>query len=230
MYVHDFLCASQRRVQSDFGRSRALRYKAWVLALAILVLACSGKHRRFLEDSTASLDPGVNGAAGTEGDVPNPPGSLGASCTGSGECDTGFCVDGVCCDDGCSGVCQQCSSEGHCDLMPADDAACGEIACPASDECLGYPDLLTADRCLALGVCKTIDDCLATRVQVGQLCTASVQSALETRCDDSGSCVDSRGTTGAECTVNGECLTGACRSNVCCVLARLVADPRRVRA
>lgn len=192
------------------------------LVLSGASVACSAKDRPFVtERSAAPLDPtmreGGGQMNGPVGVAMPAAGSLGASCFTAAECDSGFCVDGVCCDSPCSGACQQCSGAGVCDLMPADDPACGEIVCPESTECVAYPDVITDGRCLALGQCKTPDNCVATQVEIGQLCTsANAETVAETRCDALGSCVDARGAIGGECIVNGECSSGSCRANVCC--------------
>src|ERR1700679_2845346 len=37
---------------------------------------------------------------------------VGQPCASGGQCATGFCFDGVCCQSDCSGVCQTCSAAG----------------------------------------------------------------------------------------------------------------------
>src|SRR5690606_8798909 len=37
---------------------------------------------------------------------------LGETCAGGSECDSGFCVDGVCCSGSCDGACQACDLVG----------------------------------------------------------------------------------------------------------------------
>ena len=72
---------------------------------------------------------------------------LGAPCTGSAQCLSGFCVDGVCCTSSCTGTCMACNvagSLGTCAPVPdrTDPAAeCGMLSC------LGYYTGWAGDRC-----------------------------------------------------------------------------------
>ncbi len=81
----------------------------------------------------------------------------GASCVGldGDACQSGRCVDGVCCKTACDGVCQRCGAgDGVCDEVPADDSACGVINCDGLDtDCRDYHDL-TTNRCASFGACK----------------------------------------------------------------------------
>jgi hypothetical protein len=122
------------------------------------------------------------------------------------DCQTTFCVDGVCCESACDGLCERCAASGlcrpvtagtdpdgacpgvgacrgacdgaracrypagascglcaacdgagGCTSQPADDPACGVLACSAlSTACRDYADLTTA-RCAALGSCRHVD-------------------------------------------------------------------------
>lgn len=69
----------------------------------------------------------------------------GATCTMPSDCGTGFCVDGVCCDTGCTGLCQSCSAAkkgsgadgtcGNIDLGLDPDNECVMNACNGSGAC-----------------------------------------------------------------------------------------------
>ncbi|MEY4545773.1 MAG: hypothetical protein RL685_1968 [Pseudomonadota bacterium] len=85
--------------------------------------------------------------------------NLGAACSSTGTpCGTGLCVDGVCCESTCDGLCMQCQAgSGRC-VMPADDAGCGAIRCSASSSCQQTSDI-TTNRCQAVGQCKTPASC-----------------------------------------------------------------------
>ena len=87
------------------------------------------------------------------------PGALGAPCTSADACDSGFCVDGVCCESACdpsdpASLCKACDvagSEGHCvaaaagsdprDQCDADPvASCGRDGqCDGSGACERWP-------------------------------------------------------------------------------------------
>lgn len=111
--------------------------------------------------------------------------SLGTACERNGECDSDHCVNGVCCDGACNDTCERCGGDGHCE-MAEDDEACGEIACPASTDCLQYPPKLTEDRCLSRGACKAPEDCAATRAPLRTACGPDIKHTI---CDGEGNCV-----------------------------------------
>jgi MYXO-CTERM domain-containing protein len=79
--------------------------------------------------------------------------STGGNVTCAGTCQAGQCAFpdvGT----GC-GTCAACDGTGRCTQTPADDSACGTIACGGlSTACRAYQDL-TANRCAALGTCKS---------------------------------------------------------------------------
>jgi hypothetical protein len=57
-----------------------------------------------------------------EGGTGGESGNLGNACGGAGECDSGFCTDGVCCESACEGLCETCAlpdSRGRCVPVPA---------------------------------------------------------------------------------------------------------------
>jgi hypothetical protein len=141
---------------------------------------------------------------------------LGDLCSVDADCSSGFCVDGVCCDGACAGVCEQCGENGHCDVMPADDAACPEVSCPESSECQSFAATLVSDRCIALGVCRTSSECPATLTSAGTLCDDAELAGVETRCDGEGRCADARRPSGASCALDAECAGGVCAEGVCC--------------
>jgi hypothetical protein len=57
------------------------------------------------------------------GEAANPQGSVnGVACAANGDCETGFCTDGVCCNNACAGTCEKCSlagAVGTCSPIPA---------------------------------------------------------------------------------------------------------------
>ena len=73
---------------------------------------------------------------------------LGDPCNGGAECDSGFCSDGVCCDQACSGSCDVCtvalgaSQDGTCG--PAPFATTGDPLCPGNQVCDGVGDACVA--------------------------------------------------------------------------------------
>jgi hypothetical protein len=124
----------------------------------------------------------------------------GAACLTNGSCGSDFCVDGVCCDTACAGLCQACSiakkgsgAEGACGLIPYGMDPDNECAGPLS--------------CNGAGACTA------------PACTNSVQDGAETDVDcggpTCGPCANGR-----QCAVNGDCVSGLCAAGTCTPLAQ----------
>ena len=76
----------------------------------------------------------------------------GAACTVAAECQSGFCVDGVCCGSKCDGTCEACDvpgAEGTCSPVPALEDPAGECA----------PYFCSGDRGLCAAGCNSDTDC-----------------------------------------------------------------------
>jgi hypothetical protein len=56
-------------------------------------------------------------------------GELGEACGKDAQCASGFCVDGVCCNNACEGLCQACSL----DAGAAKDGSCGPVTVLVQD-------------------------------------------------------------------------------------------------
>jgi hypothetical protein len=67
---------------------------------------------------------------------------LGQPCQGGGECGSGFCADGVCCNDACGAPCQSCGT-GTCQpVRDAPDAECATPkTCDAAGACVPAPSM-----------------------------------------------------------------------------------------
>jgi hypothetical protein len=106
----------------------------------------------------------------------------GLPCRSAGECGSGFCVDGVCCQTECKGTCVTCvrpGSEGRCTMA--------EEGTDRRDEC---PDD-GATSCQGNGVCDGAGAC--QRYPLGTVCKPGLcnlgQLTPVGRCDDTGTCV-----------------------------------------
>lgn len=71
----------------------------------------------------------------------------GSSCASDEECESGACVDGICCNDACTGTCESCAvpgSVGSCVIVPAmtdPDGECGPAGyCDGIGGCVGGAD------------------------------------------------------------------------------------------
>jgi hypothetical protein len=117
--------------------------------------------------------------------------SNGASCGSGCECATGNCVDGVCCNTACAGVCVACNLTGQigtCSPRPVGtdpENGCGNYACDVN------------------GICATTcSGCPATTCKAANQCVA-------------GACVAKKAQ-GVACGAGCECASGFCNDGVCC--------------
>jgi hypothetical protein len=118
----------------------------------------------------------------------------GQACTGIGDCTSGNCVDGFCCDMPCTGQCQACDVKpGTCSPVPSMGAPRnGRPACGAAP-CTGYCDGTTTASChFPANACAA------------QTCSAGVQTNAST-CDSGGHCP-----AGATTTCQYLCVATAC--------------------
>ncbi len=105
---------------------------------------------------------------GTEGDTDGgtdgggetvDPLALGAPCTSGSQCDSGFCVDRVCCDRGCTEACVACNRSGkegtctHAAVRTDPENDCGNYYCGSSGGCASSCE---DDRECKLGSCESI--------------------------------------------------------------------------
>jgi hypothetical protein len=151
--------------------------------------------------------------AGTDAGVDAGTG-LGAACTAGTDCSSTFCVDGVCCEQACAGVCESCnlpSRAGFCDPVAANT--------DPDDECA----TTAASTCSTTGTCDGARSCAvygATTACVAASCTGNV-STLASTCNGPGQCVahgtqtcspfgcdGANGLCRTSCSVNNDCAAG----------------------
>src|SRR5262245_24457719 len=170
----------------------------------------------------------VGQPAGLDGGAPDGRGggsgqglSLGQACGAAGDCASGFCFDGLCCDRDCSAACYTCAGEGsRGTCLPA------EAETDPRDQCADQG----AASCGTDGVCDGAGAC--RKYQAGTICAqpSCTGSTLTqaSRCDGAGACVPSA-TQPCDpyvCGAGGACLTtctgdrdckapGACNSGSC---------------
>ena len=156
----------------------------------------------------------AGGATGSGGSIADAgadrpaPHALGETCGGDQDCASNHCAGTICCDQSCTGPCAQCSSTGHCQ-MPADDPACGTIACPVDTPCRDWATSITVNRCKAVGQCKVAADCAFLNTPAKTFCGRYQGMAdLALFCDGNGNC----GSPTVTCGADGECPVnpGAC--------------------
>ena len=151
--------------------------------------------------------------------------SLGQVCTEPSQCQSGICVDGVCCNTTCTGTCQACDlagTSGTCTLAANGtdpDVECGAVSCTgfyhswSGDSCRRKADVSDATAtCNGAGACRSAaQECTAQSV-VGPTtvtCNANCQNPNLATCT---------GTTAGTCTNvnpgNQSCGQGVCQVTV----------------
>lgn len=178
--------------------------------------------------------------------VPSDKTRLGALCIQGSECESGFCVEGVCCESACDGACKSCvtsSAAGRC--VPADvgtdphnDCAdtgvdgCGTDGdCDGSGACRRYPAgaickalactgamLTPASRCDGVGACVAgAQQSCAPFTCAPDKCNAAC--AGDGDCLAPATCVAGtcgKKPPGAACANATQCVAAFCEQGVCC--------------
>jgi hypothetical protein len=173
---------------------------------------------------TCTVDGDCSSGSYCAGTTCTPKKSKGLVCGGNHECTSSYCVDGVCCDGACSGLCQACSNAKK-GVGP--DGTCGAIAdgVDPDKECPGQTCSAAATTqenghvCNGTGGCRvTSSTACAPYACVGTACKPSCTTDVD--CDASSYC---RGTTcaaklsqGIACTGKNQCQSGGCVDGVCC--------------
>jgi PA14 domain len=176
-----------------------------LVVLAAFVGSCVN-----LKYPTATPDGGVFIATKSRGDP----------CRKGAECQSGLCVDGVCCKTECTGECVTCSksgAEGVCNNSDVDTNP--RNACRAA----------AVETCGLTGVCDGAGFC--QKYSAGLTCSAAMCNApsvlLASRCDGNGMCVagatqkcdpyvcGAEGKCLTQCTTDKDCNGGACLNGSC---------------
>lgn len=114
----------------------------------------------------------------------------GQACGAGDSCDTGYCVDGYCCNSGCTGACQACnvpSNLGTCTIVVAGATPVGARSCNAQPKSSCGPD----GACDGMGHCR---DWASGTVCASGSCNATDGSYVNpSTCDGMGTCVPNGG-------------------------------------
>jgi hypothetical protein len=166
--------------------------------------------------------------------------SKGSPCIASADCQTGHCVDGVCCESACNQACVACDQTGTCVTVTqpkrGNRPQCGgPTKCAGS--CTGGPDCtfpgsevtcsaascsdgvaVSAAQCDGAGKCGSKTSYCSPYVCGRDACL--VQCKGDSDCTsgnycDGGSCVAKR-TAGSACTGANQCASGYCVDGFCC--------------
>ena len=161
----------------------------------------------------------------------------GASCSIGSDCQNGNCVDAVCCNTACAGLCQACNvagSVGTCANVPAGTDPANECAGAANCNGAGGCAAPNGTSCTFGGQCQSgncVDNvcCNTTCAGLCQACNvagfigtcANVPAGTDpanecagsANCNGAGGCAAANGTS---CTFGGQCQSGNCVDAVCC--------------
>ncbi|MBI4699847.1 MAG: hypothetical protein HY744_01550 [Deltaproteobacteria bacterium] len=143
-----------------------------VTLLAALGLAADGCKKSEPGPPAGRIDAGTGagGEAGAGGGVSGGGGAAkkakGSACAEPGECETDHCVDGVCCEENCAGLCEVCakklgaSSDGTC-TVASKGVECRAVAgdCDVAELCDGQSAECSADGLVPDGQPSTGEAC-----------------------------------------------------------------------
>ncbi len=170
--------------------------------------------------TTCASDADCVGAAHCAGGICQGDQPLGEACAGPDQCQSGFCVDGVCCISACSGACQSCNVPGNAGFCTeeADGSACaGGICCDG--DCVDTAS--GPEHCGACDAACPIPQCRTATCAAG-ICGSQPNPARNGQmCNDGDPC-----TTGDTCQ-NGGCVGTPVSCPICqhCSGGQCIADP-----
>jgi hypothetical protein len=136
---------------------------------------------------------------------------LGTPCDEDGDCVSGVCSDGVCCNQRCDGLCETCSAE--------NGGICTPVICAALDQCHGAgvcdpntgvcsnPPLADGTSCFAGNHCVTGDTCQDGVCVGGQQAVVcdSENPCIVDSCDPAVGCVQDFKIEGTSCDDGNPC-------------------------
>jgi len=148
--------------------------------------------------------------------------ALGAACTNATQCLSSLCVDGICCDTPCTGLCQACSAAKK---GTGTSGTCGPITDGTNPDNECTPQSCTAGVVTKSQVCNGAGACRGdgTIACSPYMCAGT---ACATTCSSDSGCAATAhcaGTTctpdleiGAACSRASQCKSGFCADGVCC--------------
>ncbi|MEL7306125.1 MAG: hypothetical protein AAGJ56_09885, partial [Myxococcota bacterium] len=163
--------------------------------------------------------PGVQTCDGEGACFAKAPGDV---CDGDDECSSGFCTDGVCCEERCGGTCQRCGEQGSCVAVTSGEDPGTCASCFSDGSCDGRD---IGEGCSAATECGSnscVDDvcCSSACDGVCQSCSSGTcESVLGVadpdtcaQCTAAGECA---APAGESCVVDTDCLSGVCECGLC---------------
>lgn len=134
--------------------------------------------------------------------------SNGVACANAYECTSGNCVDGVCCNDACTGSCRSCLAS---DTGGA-NGTCGNVTAGAKRSTGTACGATAASTCGADGTCDGAGACrkwVSGTVCVAASCASPTSQKNASTCDGAGACVAGATVT---CGPGLACIGTACKS------------------
>ncbi|HET7541491.1 MAG TPA: FG-GAP repeat protein, partial [Polyangiaceae bacterium] len=115
-------------------------------------------------------------------------GETGAACSAGKDCQSGFCVEGVCCASACSGACQSCLAKNKASGGGA-DGVCGSVKAETDprDSC---PES-SSGSCGTTGLCDGKGACAIRALGTSctfTACASATSSTLSSSCNGAGDC------------------------------------------
>jgi hypothetical protein len=152
--------------------------------------------------------------------------AVAAKCTSNLDCDTNFCVDGVCCNSACTDQCEACDVSGHAGTCtPAAGSPHGARSkCAANSLCTATCDGTNTKAC-TYAPSKCASTC-ANGSENDSLCdtTGSCVAQSTSRSCNNLVCADTKSCK-TTCASNADCLTGfTCGNDGTCVVGGVCTD------
>jgi MYXO-CTERM domain-containing protein len=201
------------------------------------ILAGTDPFQSCVDDGSPSCNfNGMCDGAGACGKYPSPSACTGTPCAAGSDCTSGFCVDNVCCDSACTGLCRACSVvrkgqgvDGVCDFIKAGGdpqsectttigtgVCAGNGVCDGAGVCMtpNFGNVCVPTSCVGLdaqnnaSLCSKTGACVANGISS---CFPYVCSGIAclTSCTTQADCAS-----GKECVAN-QCVTPKPNGNQC---------------
>lgn len=137
--------------------------------------------------------------------------AAGESCSGPSECDSGFCVDSVCCTTACAGTCNACAANLKESLDQSGTCGAALAGLDPHNDCAADPvsSCGKTGSCDGKGACALYPQGVSCATQSGQTNTCVVQSSKGTICSGNGTCYTETSPSGVPCAPYA-CKNGAC--------------------
>ncbi|MFO0677028.1 MAG: DUF1554 domain-containing protein [Polyangiaceae bacterium] len=161
----------------------------------------TGDDASVASDARSSSD--ASTATDGTADVPVVRKALGAACTSAPECASGSCVDGVCCNVACGGLCEACVAS----KTGGTDGTCRSVTVDTDPdaECASDPTLCKAGTCDGAGACKAASDGTECRPSAGECDVAETCAGGACPVDAVKGATTECRASGGECDVAEKC-------------------------